>query len=148
VNDARKDEVLSSALGRLESSDPGSRALAADDLSDYFRCRAGSDDAVARAVACLVEVAVTDDEEAVREATLHACGEAISYHELPLGLFLPLVPLMSGLSAELVGYVLGILGSTHDSAARPLVAPYVSHADSSVREEAAEALVELAGRST
>ena len=146
VNDARKDDVLRSTLGRLESSDPGSRALAADDLSDYFRCRAGSDDAVARAVARLVEVAVADDEEVVREATLHACGEAISYYELPLALFLPLVPLMPDLSAELIGYVLGILGSTHDSAARPLIAPYMNHADSSVRKEAAEALVELAGR--
>jgi hypothetical protein len=99
-------------------------------------------------VACLVEVAVADGEEVVREATLHACGEAVSHYELPLGSFLPLVPLMPGLSTELIGYVPGILGSTHDPAARAVIASDAGHADSSVHAEAADALAELAGRST
>jgi HEAT repeat protein len=91
------DSALRSSLGRLADSDPRSRASAADDLSDYFRGSVGNDDAVARAVARLVEVAVADGQEVVREAALHACGEVVSHYELPLGSFLPLVPLMPGL---------------------------------------------------
>ena len=82
----------------------------------------------------------------VQEAALHACNDAVSYYDLPLTLFEPLVPLMSRLPAELIGYVLGILGSTRDPAARPVIASYAGHPDRFVRAEAADALVELAGR--
>ena len=94
----------------------------------------------------LVAVAVVDGQDSVQEAALHACGEAVGYYDLPLALFEPLVPLMSGLSAELIGYVLGLLGATHDPAARPVIASFADHPDPSVREEAVEALAELAGR--
>jgi HEAT repeat protein len=60
-----------------------------------------------------------------------------------LGLFVPVMP---NLSAELIGYVLGILGSTHDPAAGPIIDFYTAHADSSVRAAAADALTELAGK--
>jgi hypothetical protein len=61
-------------------------------------------------VACLVEVAVAADEEVVREATLHACGEAISYYELPLGLFLPLYVFCWAVSSPPGGFVCGVVG--------------------------------------
>ena len=140
--------ALRAVLARLADPDSGVRAAAADEASDYFRGQIAGQGAAEAAVARLVAVAVVDGEEAVREAALHACGEAVGYYDLPLALFEPLVPLMSSLSVELIGYVLGILGATHDPAARPVIASFASHPDSSVRVEAAEALVELAGRSS
>jgi HEAT repeat protein len=85
-------------------------------------------------------------EENVREAVLHACGDAVSYYDLPSALFEPLAPLMLRLAVELIGYVLAILGATHDPAARSIVEPYASHPDAAVREEAVDALVEIGGR--
>lgn len=79
---------------------------------------------------------------------MNACGGAQACYDLPLALFEPLVPLMSRLSTVLIGYVLGILGATHDPAARSIIASFAEHADLSVRAEAADALVELAGRSS
>ncbi|GIE09772.1 hypothetical protein Afe05nite_16120 [Paractinoplanes ferrugineus] len=84
--------------------------------------------------------------EVVREAVRHACTDAVDDHELSLELFLPLVPVMPDLTADSTVYVLGLLGATHDLAARLLVEAYAGHANSDVREAAADALAELAGR--
>ena len=142
------DRALNTVLERLTDPDPRVRALAADEASDYFRGGISGQAATETAVAKLVAAAVADDEDSVREAALHACHEAVSHHDLPLALFDPLVPLMPRLPAELIGYVLAILGATHDPAARPIIASYANHPNRSVRAEAAEALVELAGRSS
>lgn len=129
----------------MGSPDPRARALAADQASDYLRSRYADTAAVHAEVARLVEIAVHDNEEIVREAALHACIDAVSYHDLPLELFRPLIPLMPHLSTELLGYALAILGSTHDPAAGRLIATYADHPDPSVRAEVADALTECRG---
>ena len=137
---------LSEILDRLGDPEARGRALAADEASDYFRGRYVDRDAAVAAVARLVAMAVADEDEDVREAALHACLEAGEFYELPAAVFEPLVPVMAGWSAELIGYVLAMLGVTHDAAARPVIASFAGLPDPSVRREAADALVELPGR--
>lgn len=102
--------ALRMVLARLADRDSRVRAAAADEAGDYFRGRYVDQATAEAAVAKLVAVAVVDGQDSVQEAALHACGEAVGYYDLPLALFEPLVPLMSVLSVELIGYVLGILG--------------------------------------
>ncbi|PGH45901.1 hypothetical protein COO58_16880 [Micromonospora sp. WMMA1996] len=94
----------------------------------------------------LVALTAAEADERVRESALNACADAATAYMLPLALFRPLTPLLPNLSAELTGYVLLILGLTHDPAARPIITPYLNHPEASVRLEASDALTELAGQ--
>ncbi|WP_157779061.1 HEAT repeat domain-containing protein [Micromonospora sp. WMMA2032] len=139
-------EALRRALALLTDLDPRVREHGADEVGDCLRRCAGDQDDTEVATARLVALTVAETDERVRESALNACAHAATTYVIPLAVFQPLAPLLPNLSAELTGYVLLILGLTHDPAARPIITPYLNHPEASVRLEASDALTELSAR--
>ncbi|WP_245689628.1 HEAT repeat domain-containing protein [Streptomyces chattanoogensis] len=137
------DPHLRDALAALAGPVPRTRDIAAAELGDRLRGGSLPQAAAELVVSRLVGRTVGEPDRGVRESALHSVGEACIDYAFPLELFLPLVPGMAGMDPELLGHTLGILGSTRNPAAAPLVRPFLGHADAWVREEAASALEEV-----
>ncbi|MEV0523178.1 hypothetical protein AB0I66_07110 [Streptomyces sp. NPDC050439] len=88
-------------------------------------------------------MAVADAEHAVREAALHAVGEACARHKIPFEVLVPLAAPVDAFAPQLLEYVLFSLSATHDRRALPSIEPFLTHPDPGVREEARRAVAEL-----
>ncbi|WP_331766538.1 hypothetical protein [Embleya sp. NBC_00896] len=134
---------LSEALEALDAQDTRTRDIAADRLGDLLQGTALPQADAELVVSRLVALFVRDSDHGVREAALNSVCEACNRRRLPLRLFEDLVPIPPTLRNDLLAYTLYILGSTRDPAAEEVISPFVTHADASVREEAALALDEI-----
>ncbi|WP_181874290.1 HEAT repeat domain-containing protein [Marinitenerispora sediminis] len=128
------------------TADAPRRDLAVDELGDLLRSAGLAQEAAEGLTSCLVRLAVTDQDDTVRESALNALSEALLQYELPYALVKPLAEHIDGFRPVLVGYVLFVLSSTRAPAARPVIERFLEHPDASLREEAAAAMDELGGR--
>jgi HEAT repeat protein len=143
------ETALQAALADLTHDDPRRRLDAAGTLGDLVggTGRHLEEAAAEEVVARLVAHFVGEDDLDVQEATLNAIGYAFMHHRPGLHLFEPLRPLLAAMPPALLDYALDILSSTHDPSIRPTIEAFLQHPDPDVRRCAAEALVELRGRS-
>lgn len=91
----------------------------------------------------LLKFGTTTATCAVRESALHAVCTASTHYELPYRVVEPLADGVDGFEPLLLGYVLAVLGCTHDQAALPIVERFLHHPHSEVRRDASEAVTEL-----
>lgn len=132
----------------LNAPNPGDRDVAAEQLGDLLRGPSLTQDETEATVACLLTAAIRDPDDAVRESALNAIGNASERRDLPLPLVAGLAPWLRTMTAPLLEHALGILGSTRDPDAHPMIEPYRQHPTDYVREAAAMALAELPGHNT
>ncbi|WP_405942885.1 hypothetical protein [Streptomyces sp. NBC_00207] len=135
--------LIESAWEELNSPDTGRRDLCLDLVSDVLETGRLAQSDAERAVERLVAVALSDDGYAVQESALHAVCTASTHYELPYRVVEPLAAGVDGFEPVLLGYVLSILGCTHDQAALPIVERFLHHPHSEVRQDASEAVTEL-----
>ncbi|MFG2988659.1 HEAT repeat domain-containing protein [Streptomyces sp. NPDC048257] len=134
---------IESARKELNGSDAGHRDFCLDAVSDVLETGRLTQDDAERAVERLVTVALSDEGYQVRESALHAVCTASTYYKLPYRVVEPLAVGADGFEPLLLEYVLGVLGSTHDRAALPIIERFLQHPRSDVRREAADAVREL-----
>lgn len=137
--------VLQAALASLTHDDVQRRDRAAEELGDLLRAGAVDLAGAETAVTSLVAVTVNDPEPSVQESALHAVTEAFDHYQLPLRIIQPLRRLLPTMPPALIGYALYVLAATHDLDARNVIEPFLTHPDSAVRLDAAEALTDLLG---
>ncbi|MFB7375616.1 HEAT repeat domain-containing protein [Streptomyces sp. NPDC056222] len=135
--------LIESAWEELHGSDAGRRDLCLDVVSDVLGTGRLTPDDAEQAVERLVTVALSDEGYPVRESALHAACTASANYKLPYRVVEPLAAGADVLEPLLLGYVLAILGATHDQAALPVVEQFLQHPHPEVRREAAEAVKEL-----
>ncbi|MFC9294565.1 HEAT repeat domain-containing protein [Streptomyces sp. NPDC057011] len=135
--------VIESAWKEWDDSDVDRRDLCLDVVSDVLETGRLTQGDAERAVERLVMIALAGGGYAVREAALHAVCTASTHYELPYRVVEPLAVSADDCEPLLLGYVLSILGSTHDQAALPVVERFLQHPHPEVRGEAAEAVHEL-----
>ncbi|MFF4323340.1 HEAT repeat domain-containing protein [Streptomyces sp. NPDC001568] len=135
--------VIESAWRELNGPDADRRDLCLDVVSDVLETGRLTQGDAERAVERLVMAALSDGSSPVRESALHAVCTASTHYELPYRVVEPLAVDADGFEPLLLGYVLSILGSTHDRAALPIVERFLQHPHPEVRREAAEAVHEL-----
>lgn len=137
--------LLESAWERWESSDAACRGrdLCLEVVCDVLETGRLTQIDAERAVERLVTVALSDEGYEVRESALHAVSTASTHYELPYRVVEPLAVGADGFEPLLLAYVLGVLGSTHDQAALPVVERFLDHPHSEVNEEASQAVTEL-----
>ncbi|CAL9488753.1 HEAT repeat domain-containing protein [Streptomyces sp. enrichment culture] len=137
--------MIESAWEQLDSSDAAcrDRDLCLEVVCDVLETGRLTQIDAERAVERLVTVALSDEGYAVRESALNAVSTASTQYELPYRVVEPLAVGVDGFEPLLLPYVLGVLGSTHDQAALPVVERFLDHPDSEVSEEAAQAVREL-----
>lgn len=131
------------ALEALTDRDPDQRDHAAEVLGDLLRGTALEEQTARLVVARLVSLAVNEPVTKVRESALNSISEAFNHHSLPLGLVEPLAAAMPTMEPELLEHALYILSATHDPQARPLIEPFLCHADPTVRAEGQRAAAEI-----
>ncbi|MFF4247937.1 hypothetical protein ACFYY2_26225 [Streptomyces sp. NPDC001822] len=135
--------LIESAWEGLNGSDAGRRDLCLDVVSDVLETGRLAQHDVERAVGRLVTVALSGESYEVRESALHAVFTASTYYALPYRVVEPLAAGADGFEPLLLGYVLSVLGCTHDLAALPIVERFLHHPCSEVRREASDAVTEL-----
>ncbi|GGW65201.1 HEAT repeat domain-containing protein [Streptomyces xantholiticus] len=135
--------LIESAWKELNGSDADRRDLCLEVVSDVLETGRLTQGDAERAVERLVMAALSDRGYPVRESALHAVFTASTHYELPYRVVEPLAVGADGFEPVLLGYVLSILGSTHDQAALPIVERLLQHPHPEVRREAAEAVHEL-----
>ena len=134
-------DLASHALALLAGSEAAVLESAAAQLGDLLRSGVLDAARAEEVVAGLVDLACADHGYEVTEEALHAICDAF-HHELPLRVVTPLCGRIPHLPPDLVDYVLHILASTHDPAARPLIEVHLGDPEP-VRSSAVEALKEL-----
>ncbi|MFJ4898913.1 HEAT repeat domain-containing protein [Streptomyces sp. NPDC088727] len=134
--------LIESAWEELNSSTTGHRGFCLDVVSDVLETGRLTPDDAARVVERLVVVALSDEDYSVLEPALHAIGTASTHYELPYRVVEPLATGTDVFEPELLCYVLGVLGSTHDRAALPVIERFLQHPHPDVRGEAADAVTE------
>ena len=134
---------MDEAVEALADRDPARRDDAAEALGDLLRTRGLDQASVRSAVARLVIVAVEEPMTRVRESALNAVSKAFNNYRLPLAVVEPLTIALDTMSSELLAHAVYIFGATQDPRARPLIEPFLSHRDPSVRNEAERALTEI-----
>ncbi|WP_405906041.1 MULTISPECIES: hypothetical protein [unclassified Streptomyces] len=135
-------------LAGLHAPTSRTRDAAAERLADLLRGPGLTQDETEAAVACLLTAAIKDPDDTVRESALNAIGNASERRDLPLHLVAGLAPWLHTMTAPLLEHALGILGSTRDPDAHPMIEPYRQHPTDYVREAAAMALAELPDHNT
>ncbi|OEJ98010.1 hypothetical protein J116_011850 [Streptomyces thermolilacinus SPC6] len=135
--------MIESAWEQLNSSDVDCRDLSLEVVCDVLETGRLTQIDAERTVERLVTVALSDEGYAVRESALNAVSTASTHYELPYRVVEPLAVGADGFEPLLLTYVLGILGSTHDQAALPLVERFLDHPHAEVNREASQAVTEL-----
>ncbi|MFD8413782.1 HEAT repeat domain-containing protein [Streptomyces sp. NPDC059650] len=135
--------LVESAWEELNGSDTGRRDLCLDVVSDVLETGRLTPEDAERTVERLVTVALSEESRPVRESALHAVCTASTHYEVPYRVVEPLAVGADAFEPLLLDYVLGILGSTHDQAALPVVERFLQHPHPEVRREAAEVVNEL-----
>ncbi|WP_331735510.1 hypothetical protein OG379_41010 (plasmid) [Streptomyces sp. NBC_01166] len=134
---------IESAWQELNDPDTDRRHFCLDAISDVLETGRLTQSDAERTVERLVAVALSDEGYPVRESSLHAACTAATLYELPYQVVKPLAVGADGLEPLLLTYVLGILGSTHDQAALPIIERFHDHPHPEVRREVEEAVHEL-----
>ncbi|MDX3634670.1 hypothetical protein OG920_07125 [Streptomyces europaeiscabiei] len=135
-------------LADLHAPNARDRDAAAEQLGDLLGGPSLTQDETETAVARLLIAAIEDPDDAVRESALNAIGNASERRDLPLHLVAGLAPWLHTMAAPLLEHALGILGSSRDPDAHPMIEPYRQHPMDYVREAAAMALAELPDHNT
>jgi hypothetical protein len=129
---------------RLTESNPGERALAAEEIGDLLEnadLPLANVETLARR---LIEAAATEADEEARWAMLDALSKAGSRRASPIsGPWVKLVAALGAFDPQSLIYALSALGFTRDLSLADWIRPYLAHQDSDVREAARDALVEL-----
>ncbi|WP_306360066.1 HEAT repeat domain-containing protein [Nocardia sp. CC227C] len=137
---------LRTALAGIIHDNPRHRDHAVEYLGDLLRGTFLDEADAVTAVSHLVTLLTTETDPTVQEAALNAIGEAFDHHRLGLRLFQPLLALLDAMPTTLLDHALMILAATHDPGARPTIETFLDHPNVAVRASAAEALIELPGR--
>nr|WSX47745.1 hypothetical protein OG409_01445 [Streptomyces sp. NBC_00974] len=135
-------------LTGLDAPNARDRDAAAEQLGDILRWPSLTQHEAETAVARLLTATIQDPDDAVRESALNAIGNAFECRDLPLHLVAGLAPCLHTMTAPLLEHALGILGSTRDPDAHPMIEPYRQHPVDYVREAAVMALAELPAQNT
>ncbi|MEV0937640.1 HEAT repeat domain-containing protein [Streptomyces phaeochromogenes] len=135
-------------LAGLNAPSARDRDAAAEQLGDILRSSSLTQHEAETAVAHLLTATIEDPDDAVRESALNAIGNAFERRDLPLHLVEGLAPCLRTMTAPLLEHALGILGSTRDPDAYPVIEPYRHHPVDYVREAAVMALAELPDQNT
>ncbi|MFG2839922.1 HEAT repeat domain-containing protein [Streptomyces zaomyceticus] len=119
------------------------RDAAAEQLGDICRWPGLTQHEAETAVARLLTAAIEDSDDTVRESALNAICNAFECRDLSLHLVAGLAPCLHTMTAPLLEHALGILGSTRNPDACPMIEPYRQHPVDYVREAAVMALADL-----
>ncbi|MFJ7298969.1 hypothetical protein [Streptomyces sp. NPDC099088] len=120
---------LEAAWTSLGSASARERDVWADSVGDLLEQPYLAQADAERLVGWLVQLAVSDHDDAVRESALHAVAAAGAPYELPFAVVEPLAVHIDGFKPVVLEYVLSSLSATHDERARPVIEPFLTHAD-------------------
>ncbi|MEU6107692.1 hypothetical protein ABZ853_04645 [Streptomyces albidoflavus] len=135
--------LLASVWEAVDDPATARRDLSLDAIGDALETGRLPRDEVERAAERLVALALSAEDDPVRESALHALCLATGQYRLPYRTLAPLAEHGDAFGPVLLPYVLAAVSSTHDRQALPLVQRYLRHPHPDVRGEAAEALHEL-----
>ena len=138
-------EPVDERIARLGSPEAHERELALDELGDLFEAKETKDAELRRGLLAIQKVLESETEHAVLKSALHAANAASALGHGKLVSWGGLARTIGRFErdAQLLEYVLAILGASGQPSLAPVVARFTDHQDEQVRGTAREALETL-----